>query len=106
MKPTDEIIAQVWERGRVMADADPAKWRQDACGAWIRREQFGNERSDFGWKAENVAVGAPDDPDNLRPFHWRNSYGRANGGLHCCVKADRAGVPADEYVHPPRNRGI
>jgi hypothetical protein len=89
-----------------MADADPSRWRQDACGAWIYRGQFGNERSDFGWKAENVAVGSPDDPDNLRPFHWRNSCDRANGGLHCRVKADRIGVPAGEYVHPPRNRGI
>jgi hypothetical protein len=106
MKLTEEIIAQVWERGRVMADSDASRWRQDACRAWICREHFGNERSNFGWKAENTLLGSPDDPANLRPFHWRNSCGHGGNGLQCRVKADREGVPAGEYVRPPRNRDI
>jgi hypothetical protein len=31
---------------------------QDACGAWMRREHFGHEASEFGWKIERVAPGA------------------------------------------------
>jgi len=105
MKLTEEIIERVWERGRVVADADPSHWRQDACGAWINRKQFGNQRLEFGWRAEPMAPGAGDDAESLRPFHWRNSCD-SSGRLHCAVKADRTKVPAGEYVSPPRNCDI
>jgi hypothetical protein len=86
-----------------VAEADPAEWRQDACGAWIRRDQFGREGSEFGWKIENLAVG-PGAAPVLRPFHLRNAFDPANRKPHCVVKADRAGVPSGEFAAPPRNR--
>jgi hypothetical protein len=102
----EESIEGVWQHGRVMPDADPAVWRQDACGAWIRRGQFGDSHSEFGWKIEKVAGGAPDTLENLRPFHWRNHFDIAGNKSHCQVKADRVGEPAGEYARPPRNRGV
>ncbi|HVB47825.1 MAG TPA: hypothetical protein VNF69_05480 [Burkholderiales bacterium] len=101
-----EIVDAVWAHARVLPEADAATWRQDACGAWVRREQFGQEHSEFGWKIEPITSGGPATPENLRPFHWRNHYDVANCRPHCRVTADRAGAPAVEYVRPPRNREL
>lgn len=106
MKWTPETLRQVWERGRVLPEADPSLWRQDACGAWMRRDQFGRERSEFGWKIERVSAGGADTPENLRPFHWRNRPDLANGRPHCTVTADRSGVGPGEFASPPLNREI
>ncbi|MDA8108454.1 MAG: hypothetical protein M0015_07475 [Betaproteobacteria bacterium] len=100
------IIDAVWQHGRVLPEADGAAWRQDACGAWMRREHFGQEDAEFGWKIEPIATGGPATPENLRPFHCRNRYDLANGKAHCRVTADRANAPAVEYVRPPRNRQL
>lgn len=101
-----ELVDAVWEQGRTLPEADPALWRQDACGAWMRRDQYGQESADFGWKAEKVTPGGADAPENLRPFHWRNRYDVAAGRPQCRLCADRSGVPAEKYATPPRNRAI
>jgi hypothetical protein len=97
------LIDAVWQHGRVMPEADPAQWRQDACGAWMRREHYGHE-SDFGWKLERIAPGGADSADRLRPYHWRNGYDVSTGKPHCRLTADRGNVPAEKYATPPRNR--
>lgn len=101
----DQIEA-AWEHGRTLPEADPSVWRQDGCGAWIRRDQFGREQSEFGWKIENVAGGGPGTAAVLRPFHCRNRFDAANHKPHCAVRADRSGVPPGEFAGPPRNRAI
>lgn len=103
MKP--ELIAAVWQQGRVMSE-DPAQWRQDTCGAWMRREHYGREDSEFGWKLVNITADGEDTADNLRPFHWRNDYDIANGRARCRVAADRSNIPAERYATPPRNREL
>jgi hypothetical protein len=97
------LVDAVWLHGRVMPEADPAQWRQDACGAWMRREQYGQE-AEFGWKVERIAPGGPDSADNLRPFHRRNGFDVSTGRPHCRLSADRSNVPAEKYATPPRNR--
>jgi hypothetical protein len=101
--PDPVLVDAVWQHGRAMPEADPAQWRQDACGAWMRRDQYGLE-SDFGWKIERVSPGGADTARNLRPFHCRNGYDVSTGKPHCRVSADRANVPAEKYATPPRNR--
>jgi hypothetical protein len=101
-----ELIDAVWEQGRAMPEADPALWRQDACGAWIRRDHYQAQDSDFGWRAQNVTAGGADSAATLRPFHWRNRYDVAVGRAHCRVSADRSGVPAEKVARPPRNRSL
>lgn len=103
--PTPRLIEAVWQHGRVMPEADPTHWRQDACGAWMRREHFGRENSDFGWKLQRISPAGTDSADNLRPFHWRNGYDIGNGQL-CRVTADRSNLPAEKYATPPRNRTL
>jgi hypothetical protein len=101
-----ELVESVWQHARVMPEVDPSVWRQDACGAWIRRDQFGHEHSEFGWKIENVSTGGAEIPENLRPFNVRNGFEVGSNQPHCQTTADRARVPAGEYVSPPRNRGV
>ena len=100
----EELIESVWQHARATSEADPSVWRQDMCGAWIRRDQFGHAGSGFGWKIENITSGEPNISENLRPFHLGNRFDVGSNTPHCGMTADRADVPAGEYVSPPRNR--
>jgi hypothetical protein len=104
MKWKQDLIDDVWQHARVATDADPAVFRQDACGAWIHRDQFEHQDGEFRWRIENVSGGGPDVLANLRAFHVRNHFEMSSKHPHCAVTADRADVPAGEYVRPPRNR--
>jgi hypothetical protein len=98
-----DLVDAVWQHGRVMPESDAEHWRQDACGAWMKREHY-DRKGDFGWKMEKIVAGGEDTADNLRPFHWRNGFDIANGQPHCRLTADRNNVPAEKYASPPRNR--
>ncbi len=106
MKLSDQLIQQVWEKGRASTEISADLWREDECGAWISREDYGKTDSDFGWKIVNVTSGAPDTPDNLRPFHHRNGYDVANRKVKRHVTADRTGLATFERSLDPRNRNV
>jgi hypothetical protein len=97
------LIEAVWQHGRVMPEADPSLWRQDSCGAWMRRDHFERKDSAFGWKVEKISSG---DSESLRPFNLGNHFDIAIGRPHCRVTADRSSVPAEKYARPPRNRSV
>jgi hypothetical protein len=74
---------EVWEKGIVDEGHDSSEWRKDACGAWIKRSDYGNRNSQFGWEIdyidknrENNSIG------NLRPLQWKN-----NASGKCVVTA-------------------
>lgn len=100
------LLDAVWAHGRAMPEADPAQWRQDACGAWMRREHYGREDSPFGWKMERVRVNGGTSAETLRPFNIRNGYDVANRHARHRVTADRSSIPAEKYAWPPRNRHV
>ncbi len=100
----EELIKSVWQYAWATSEADPSVWRQDMCGAWIRRDRFGHAGSGFGWKIENITSGGPNISENLRPFHVRNRFDVGSNTPHCRTTADRVYVPAGEYVSPSRNR--
>ena len=106
MEYSEQLIQQVWEKGRANGDVSGDLWREDECGAWMSRSDYGKTDSDFGWKIVNVTPGAPDKPENLRPFHHRNGYLVANRHPHCQITADRAGIPPFERTFEPRNRKV
>lgn len=107
MPYSKQTVERVWEKGRVIPEQDPAAWRKDECGAWMRREHYGREDSEHGWKIENVSPGDAEARENLRPFHCKNSYDPGAGGAKCRVTADQKGVDAHEHlVSSPRNRPI
>lgn len=104
MEYSDEMVERIWEKGRAIPDKDPTEWRKDECGAWISHDQYGSQRSEFGWKIENISLGEPVDPDHLRPFQRDNAFDRATGRPHCRVTADRGDVPATARIDSLRNR--
>jgi hypothetical protein len=106
MQFSDAVVQAVWEKARGMTDRDPTEWRQDRCGAWLHRHQYGNVNSEYGWKIENIVAGGMDEVDNLQPFHWNNGFDIANGRPRCRVSADRAGLAPGQLVDVPRNSGV
>lgn len=106
MNYSEQLIQQVWEKGRASGDIDTDLWREDECGAWISRPDYGKTDSDFGWKIVKVAPGAPDTPENLRPFHHLNGYDVAAHQAKRHVTADRTGLATFEHTFDPRNRKV
>jgi hypothetical protein len=106
MAYSEETVQRVWEKARAMPERDPLEWRQDECGAWIQRPQYGSGSAEFGWKIENVSPGHPDEPENLRPFHRDNAFDRALGKSRCHVVADRDNIPPTAQVGTPRNKSL
>jgi len=104
MKYSEQLIQQVWEKGRAYSEISRDMWREDECGAWISRADYGKTDSDFGWKIVNVTPGAPDTVENLQPFHHGNGYDLARHQAKRHVTADRTGLPVFEHSFEPRNR--
>ena len=104
MKFDEKTVQTVWEKGRALNDKDSTEWRKDECGAWINHNQYGNEASEFGWKIEHIAPGAPQTAENLRPYQHENAFNQAAGQSHCRVTADREGVPPTARIDKPRNK--
>lgn len=106
MNYSEQLIQQVWEKGRANGEIDSDLWREDECGAWINRADYGKADSDFGWKIVNVTPGAPDTPENLRPLHHDNVYDVAKHQARRHVTADRSGLATFEHTFDPRNRKV
>lgn len=103
MELSEETVQAVWEKARAGLERDTNEWRQDQCGAWLRRDHYNSSDSEFGWKIENLVPGGEPVADNLQPFHRENTYDIANGRPHCRVTADRKGLAPEQYVDEPRN---
>jgi hypothetical protein len=69
----EEMIQQVWEKGKIVSKNEPNVFRKDECGAWIRRNQYGNRNSQYGWEIDHISPGGPDTLSNLRPLQWKNN---------------------------------
>lgn len=100
----NDLITRVWEKARGMQDHDANEWRQDECGAWLHREAYGQEDSDYGWTIVNTTPGGKDVVDNLRPLHISNSYDIANEKVMCHVSKDRTDLQPTASVNHPRNK--
>ena len=77
----------IWGKGTVVDGYDPEVIRKDACGAWIKRSEYGNHESPFGWEIDHIfPVGKlrlyrvppslVDDVKNLRPLQWKNNISK------------------------------
>jgi hypothetical protein len=106
MSYSETVVQQVWGKARAYTEIDSGTWREDECGAWIRREEYGRTDSEFGWKIVNVSSGGADTPKNLRPLHYLNDYDIANRKHICRMAADRIGMPVFEHNFEPRNRKV
>ncbi|MHC5612113.1 MAG: HNH endonuclease signature motif containing protein [Nostoc sp.] len=88
MAITVNIVQSVWGKAMVVPNNDPQVWRQDQCGAWINRYEYGNRKSPYGWEVDHitpVALGGSDVLSNLRPLQWQNNASRQAVRLVCSV---------------------
>lgn len=105
MELSDNIIQTVWEKARGIQDMNQNEWRQDQCGAWLQRDQYNNEASEYGWTILKVSPDASNTPGNLQPFHCRNSFDIATGKPQCHVTADRTDLAPGQSIDQPHNTG-
>ena len=85
----DNLLNRIWEKAQRVEGYDPARFRKDACGAWIIREHYGDKESPFGWEVDhiypdsklaskNVPMRLIDDPNNLRPLNRKNNESKGS----------------------------
>ncbi len=73
---SEEIIKSVWQKAIVQANNDPDIFRKDYAGAWIKRSEYGNRNSDYGWEIDHIKPikkNGTDEIDNLCPLNWHNN---------------------------------
>ena len=78
---TDKQISLIWKKGIKVDGFDPSSFRKDACGAWIKRDEYGNHSSQYGWDVDHVypkVLGGDDDIFNLRPLQWQNNLSKGD----------------------------
>lgn len=77
----EDTIQKIWEKARIVSGYDSNYIRKDPCGAWILRNDYGNNKSLFGWEIDHVypeSAGGRDDWDNLRPLQWENNKSKGD----------------------------
>lgn len=102
MEYTEQVIQQVWEHGRAIGELDANEWRQDQCGAWIRRDQYEHTQSEYGWQIHSLSAGDVA-PEHLRPFQHQNAVDGA-GQVQCHITADRTDIQPTAQIDQPHNK--
>jgi len=85
---SDELIEQVWKKGRKADGYDSDKYRLDAADAMMQRDQYGEEGL-YGWEIDHIFPRAKleqmgieeelwDIIDNLRPMNAKNNASKGD----------------------------
>lgn len=86
--PEEELIQKVWEKGKIVGGVNPSIYRKDDCDAWIKRDEYGNRKVDFGWEIDHIKPNDDNSLSNLRPLQWENNLDKSDGKLKCNVTSD------------------
>lgn len=76
-----KTINAVWKKAIIVNGVDPNIWRKDYAGAWIKKSEYGNCKSDFGWEIDHqkpVSKQGTDDLNNLVPLQWENNRSKGD----------------------------
>lgn len=74
----DSTIEDVWRKGRIVSGYDSNTWRKDACGAWMKRNEYGNRDNKYGWEIDHVNPNGSDTLINLQPLQWENNVSKSD----------------------------
>ena len=78
-------ISTVWNKGHIVEGYDPNYLRLDDFKNPMKRDEYGNRESDFGWEIDHIipkAKGGSDDLNNLRPLQWNTNVKRPHQTLY------------------------
>lgn len=86
---SDELKERMWRKAAVIDGYNPACIRQDACGAWIKYDLYGQRDHAYGWEIDHIAplsllqkLHVPeeqwDNELNLRPINCSNNLTKCN----------------------------
>jgi hypothetical protein len=68
MSFSDEVIQEVWEKATPIYGCDVSKIRKDHFDNLIKREDYENKTSTYGWKIDRISSAILDSISNLRPL--------------------------------------
>lgn len=76
---TEKEEQQIWEKAQKVAGYDETKWRKDVCGAWMKRNAYGDRSHKYGWEIDHAYPKAKKEINenwNLRAMHWENNMSK------------------------------
>lgn len=85
---TETELDSIWKKGRIVDNYDKAKYRLDAVGAMMIRDQYGSEGM-YGWEVDHIfprskmeELGVKEDLwdsfENLRPMNAKNNVSKGD----------------------------
>ncbi len=71
-----DTIEAVWRKGRRIDRSLSSEWRCDDFDDLIKRTEYGNRDSDYGWEIDHIDPDGGDFLSNLRPLYWKTNVQR------------------------------
>lgn len=75
----EKTIQAVWEKGKPFSGLDKKVWRWDKDDHPIKRNMYGNRKSEYGWEIDHIVLQkncGKDVMSNLRPLYWKTNATR------------------------------
>lgn len=83
VKEFSEYVKEaVWNKARIVPGViNSSELRQDIAGAWIKKSEYGNRQSPWGWEIDHIkpeSLYGSDNLDNLQPLQWENNVSKGD----------------------------
>ena len=84
-EPEQEVLVNrayrlaVWSKGWVVPGYDPAVWRRDQFGRFMKFDEYGLRPREHAWEIDHIIRerdGGSHHISNLRPLNWRSNAER------------------------------
>lgn len=80
-----QVVNDVWEKGELIIGQSPNEYRKDACGKYIKKSEYGNTSSPYGWEIDHIqpaSRGGSDSTSNLQPLYWEYNRDKADRNMN------------------------